>query len=171
MAGGPNWTGVNRSVYEMEGIFNYRDALQSTQGMYRKYIETEPNFSKFRALLEKADMTRMLDETGLLYTVFIPVDEAFESSGYPQAYLDGLTKSEAIKLVNFHIVRDSRVFSDGVVETVHTLSGLRLRMSGRWDTFRIYTVRDRMIRVIDEKSNMQASNGVLHATDKVLDDR
>ena len=166
------WNGVNGSMYEIDGIFEHLLNNDTTQLMYRTYLSNEPKFSRFKQILEKAGLEKTLDASRTVFTVFAPTNDAFESEGYTQDKVNQLSKEEAELLAGYHIARDVRVFTDGVVETITTLSGMRLTTTGSWDSFRLRTNRGVTGKIADENlMNLQVTNGVLHAIDNVMDAR
>ncbi|MDR1755700.1 MAG: fasciclin domain-containing protein [Culturomica sp.] len=167
------WEGVNGSIYEIDGIFELLLATDTNRVIYRTYIKNKPQLSHFNTLLEKAGMTKMLDVTLSVYTVFIPTNSAFEAGGYSADQIQQMSPAAARRLVEFHIAPQSRVFTDGRVSAVMSLGGLPIRFSGSWDSFRMITIRDRNIAVVNDpaQTNLQASNGVVQIINGVLDDR
>lgn len=168
----PTWEGVNGGIYEIDGIFEHLLSTDSTQLMYRTQLTKELKFTRFKQLIDKAEQQRLLDQTRTVFTVFAPVDSVFDANGYTAAHINQLSKEEALLILNDHIARDVRVFTDGKTQTVNTVGGMRLTISGSWDTFRISTTRGISARVQEEVlSNMQFSNGVLHGINNLLIDR
>lgn len=165
------WQGENGSIFEIDGIFEKLDRNDTNQLMYRTYLKDNPEFSTFNSLLEKANLLKLLDTKDQLFTVFAPTNEAFQSSGYSQSRLESMDEKEATKLVYYHIVRDSRIFTDGIVQTGNTMSGLSISTRGAWENFQVVTSRGKAAAVKDDQSNMQASNGVIHGITRVLDEQ
>lgn len=169
----PTWTGVNGSIYEIDGIFEALINLtvsDSTEYIYRSFIKDEPQFTTFKLLLEKAEQVSLLDSwKSTYYTVFAPTNEAFEASReYTQNKINQMTVQEARNLLWRHIVASRRIFTDGQTSgPIASMSNTILNMSGAWETFSIRTQYGGTT-VIDELANKQGSNGVFHGVSTVI---
>lgn len=120
-----------------------------------------PQFSTLLALVKKAGLADELSAQGAL-TVFAPTNSAFAK--VPKATLDALAKSPAkLKRVLLYHVVAGKVTAAKVVKlrSAKTLAGPGVRISVTGTTVRINTAR-----VI--KADVMASNGVVHAIDRVL---
>lgn len=169
----PTWTGVNGSIYEIDGIFEALINLttsDTTEYIYRSFIKDDPQFSTFKLLIEKAEQTTLLDSwRSTYYTVFAPTNEAFEASGsYTQNKINQMSAQDAKDLLLRHIVANRRIFTDGQTSgPIMAMSNTTLNMSGAWDNFSIRTQYGGTT-VIEELANQQGSNGVFHGVKTVI---
>lgn len=161
----PAWEADNGAIYEVDGIFNHLLNTDSTQLLYRTYIEKEENLSQFKLLIEKAEQKDLLDKTGITkYTVFAPTNEALAGRN-----IAGMEKEDALKLFRKCVVAGSRLYTDGFSEGIITLlDGSTRTFSGAWENCKLSTVYSNAGFILD-KCNLQGSNGVLHVVDKLIE--
>lgn len=159
------WVADNGAIFEVDGIFNHLLSTDSTQLLYRTYIEKDEDLSQFRLLIEKAEQKALLDQTGLTkYTVFAPSNEALAGRN-----IAAMEKDEALRLFRKCIVAGSRLYTDGVSAGIITLlDGSTRTFSGAWDNCRLSTTYNNAGFVL-EKCNRQGSNGVLHVVDRLIE--
>lgn len=118
-------------------------------------------FDTLESLVVSAGLAETLAGKGQ-FTVFAPTDKAF--SKVPKATLDALGKDpEALKRVLLYHVADGRKPAARVVRSrsIKTLAGPRLKVK----------VSKRAVRVGGARvisADIKASNGVVHAIDRVL---
>ena len=124
-------------------------------------IAEDRELSIFLGLLRESGMDSVLAGEGQ-YTVFVPVDSAFESPG--QVQLDSLKAhgEELRSLLARHIVPDRRLIfvSTGKIR-VTTLDGEEIAILVDEELVSV-----RKANVIDE--GLECSNGVVHVVDAVL---
>ena len=128
-------------------------------------LKASGNFKTFLKAVEAADLTGTLQKPGP-YTVFAPTDTAF--SKLPAATLDDLLKPEnkakLVKLLSYHIAANKFTAADlAKADEVKTLEGTEIDVETSAD--------GKTIEVDDAKvlgNDIDASNGVLHAIDTVL---
>lgn len=128
-------------------------------------IKAAGNFKTFLKAVEAADLTSTLQKPGPL-TVFAPTDTAF--SKMPASTLDDLLKPEnkakLVKLLSYHVASGKLTATDLVkTDEIKTLEGTDIDVDASAD--------GKIIEVDDAKilgSDIEASNGVLHAIDSVL---
>ena len=161
----PAWEADNGAIYEVDGIFNHLLHTDSTQLLYRTYIEKDENLSQFKLLIEKAEQKDLLDKTGITkYTVFAPTNEALAGRN-----IAGMEKEDALKLFRKCVVAGSRLYTDGFSEGIITLlDGSTRTFSGAWENCKLSTVYSNAGFILD-KCNRQGSNGVLHVVDKLIE--
>ena len=119
------------------------------------------NFKTLGSLLRQAGLARTL-KTGGPFTVFAPTDKAF--SKVPQSTLAALGKDHAkLRAVLLHHVVAKRLPAAKVVKrhSVKTLNGDRVHVRVR--NGKVFVGGARVVR-----ADVKASNGVIHAIDKVL---
>ena len=119
------------------------------------------NFETLTSLLKKAGLARTLKGDGP-YTVFAPTDRAFAK--VPQATLDALAKDKAkLRSVLLYHVAKRKLTAAKVVKrrSIKTLNGQRVRVRVRDD--RVFVGGARVTT-----ADIGASNGVIHAINKVL---
>lgn len=161
----PAWEADNGAIYEVDGIFNHLLSTDSTQLLYRTYIDKDEDLSQFKMLIEKAEQVSLLDRVDAnRYTVFAPTNEALAGKN-----IAAMEKEDALKLLRKCIVSGSRLYTDGYSEgPVKLLDGSIRTFSGAWENCKLSTVYGSAGFVLD-KSNRQGSNGVLHLVDKLIE--
>ena len=122
------------------------------------------NFKTLAAALREADLVNTLKGAGP-YTVFAPTDAAFAK--LPKAEVDALLKDkEKLKgILLFHVLPGS--LSSAAVHKMHdgdkvkTVSGKEFTLGLKGD---VVTVNGSVV----SKTDISASNGIIHAIDTVL---
>jgi uncharacterized surface protein with fasciclin (FAS1) repeats len=137
-------------------------------GPKKNLLETAAASGLFKTLgraLEDTQLTDLLNETGP-FTVFAPTDEAFAKipSAYLQALLADQTKLRS--LLSHHIVAAKvRAPRERAPNTATAIDGQTLTMTVEHGFYRVGdTVGDAQI----VKTNLRASNGLIHGIDSVL---
>jgi uncharacterized surface protein with fasciclin (FAS1) repeats len=126
-------------------------------------VDTAAAAGQFRTLvaaLEKADLVDTLKGAGP-YTVFAPTDEAFAK--LPKGALEGLLndKEKLTSVLTYHVVPGKVMAADVKPGKTKTVQGESLTVAAKNGTV---TVND--ARVV--KTDIAASNGVIHVVDSVL---
>ena len=139
-------------------------ARQPRWGPKKNIVETAAASGLFKTLgraLEDTHLTDMLSETGP-FTVFAPTDEAFAKM--PSADLRALLSDKARlrSVLSHHIVAAKvRAPREHLPNTATTVDGRKVTMTVEHG---FYKVEDAQI----VKTNLRASNGLIHAIDSVL---
>ena len=118
-------------------------------------------FETLTSLLAQADLVETLDGRGR-FTVFAPTDAAFAK--VPQSTLDALAADpEQLKAVLLYHVAPGKLTARKVVKrkSIRTLNGARVKVRANRKGVRINDARVR-------KTDIRASNGVIHVIDGVL---
>ena len=117
------------------------------------------NFKTLAAALTAADLVKTLKGKGP-FTVFAPTDEAFAK--IPKADLDALLKDKAklTAVLTYHVVPAKVMSSDVKAGDAPTVNGKPLKITTAGG------VMVNNAKVI--KTDVTASNGVIHAIDTVL---
>jgi uncharacterized surface protein with fasciclin (FAS1) repeats len=130
----------------------------------KNVVETAAIAGSFKTLgtaIRAAGLVDMLSGKGP-FTVFAPTDEAFAK--VPQADLDALLKDKAelTQVLTYHVVSDIvKAPREGSPRSATTVNGAELQI----------TAKDRGFRVNNAtvvKTEIVASNGVIHAIDTLL---
>lgn len=127
-------------------------------------VETAVASGQFKTLvsaIKAANLVQVLKGEGP-FTVFAPTEEAF--SKLPEGSLEVLLKDRArlVVILTYHVVQGKHTFIDlKRVESLKTVQGQGVRISGKKGPIH---VNDAMI----VQGDIEASNGVCHAIDKVL---
>ena len=120
-----------------------------------------PQLSTLVSLVKKAGLAGTLSKPGA-YTVFAPTNAAFAK--VPKATLNSLAKNPAAlkRVLLYHVVA-GKVPAAKVVtlRSTKTLAGPTVRISVTGKTVRINTARV-------AKTDVMASNGIVHVIDRVL---
>jgi uncharacterized surface protein with fasciclin (FAS1) repeats len=139
-------------------------ARQPRWGPKKNILETAAASGRFKTLgraLEDTHLTDILSEKGP-FTLFAPTDEAFAK--LPAADLRSLLadKAKLRSVLSYHIVGERvRAPRERAPNTATTIDGRKLTMTVEHG---YYKVGDAQI----VKTNLRASNGVIHAIDTVL---
>jgi uncharacterized surface protein with fasciclin (FAS1) repeats len=119
------------------------------------------SFKTLAKLLTDADLVGVMKGPGP-YTVFAPTDEAFAK--VPKDVLDGLAKDKAKlqEVLKYHVLTSKWTTDDfKLVKQTGTAQGKPVSFVVSGGTF---TVNDAKV----VKANIDCSNGMVHAIDKVL---
>ena len=140
------------------------EASAASAGAKKDIVETAVEAGRFNtlaSLLKKAGLVKTLKGKGP-YTVFAPTDAAFAK--VPQATLDelGQDKAKLRSVLLYHVV-GRKLTAAKIVKrrSVKTLNGQRVRIRVRGETVRVGGARV-------TTADVGASNGVIHAINKVL---
>lgn len=117
-------------------------------------------FTTLVAALQKADLVDTLKGAGP-YTVFAPTDAAFAK--LPKGALEGLLedKEKLIAVLTYHVVPGRVMAADVKPGTVETVQGESLTIATKND--RVMVNEARVV-----KTDIAASNGVIHVIDSVV---
>lgn len=123
------------------------------------------NFTTLVAALQATGLDATLSDETAQFTVFAPTDEAFDKLG--QGTIDSLlADTDALSnILLYHVIADQVVNA----ETALTLNGSMVEMANG-DTITV-TIREGSLFVNDSKvivTDVEASNGIIHAIDTVL---
>ncbi|MEP0765657.1 MAG: fasciclin domain-containing protein [Fimbriimonadia bacterium] len=119
------------------------------------------NFKTLVAAVQKAGLVETLKGDGP-FTVFAPTDEAFAK--VPKATLDALLndKAKLTQVLTYHVVAGSVKASDVVkLKSAKTVNGQSLSISATKNGVKVGNAK-----VL--KTDISASNGVIHVIDTVL---
>jgi uncharacterized surface protein with fasciclin (FAS1) repeats len=122
---------------------------------------SDPQFSTLVGLVQKAGLAETLSQGS--FTVFAPTNAAFAK--VPKATLDALAANpDQLKAVlTYHVVAGRLTAGKVVRRTrIKTVNGASIRVTVRGTTVRL----NRTAKVV--KTNIRASNGVIHVIDRVL---
>jgi uncharacterized surface protein with fasciclin (FAS1) repeats len=122
---------------------------------------SDPQFSTLVGLFEKAGLAETLSSGR--YTVFAPTNAAFAK--VPKATLDALAADpdQLRAVLTYHAVSGRLTAASVVRRTrIKTVNGASIRVSVRGRSVRL----NRTSRIT--KTNIRASNGVVHVIDRVL---
>jgi len=125
-------------------------------------LKLDPRFSELKMAVEAAGLMETV-ETGGPFTLFAPVDAAFDKLAGK-----ALGKKEATQLVNKHLVKGT-IYSLALIgHTYDTLSGATINTEAIENQDRTYIVKegDHTAKILE--LNQHATNGVIHALDKIL---
>ena len=135
----------------------------STQKDIAQVAASSPQFSTLVSLLEKAGLVGALKRG--TYTVFAPTNAAFAK--LPKATLAAVGKDPALleKVLTYHVVKGKAPAAKVVTlngKSVKTLEGQGVRVSIRGG--KVYLNGSSRVT----KTDVMASNGVIHVIDRVL---
>ncbi|NJK40095.1 MAG: fasciclin domain-containing protein [Oscillatoriales cyanobacterium RM2_1_1] len=130
-------------------------------------VEIASNDSTFSTLvtaLKAADLVEVLSQPGP-YTVFAPTDEAFAAlpDGTVEKLLEPENKDQLVKLLQYHVVPTKVMAADIQPGAVETVEGMPLEIQVDEGT-KAVTVNGAGV----VKTDITASNGVIHVIDSVL---
>lgn len=120
-----------------------------------------PNFSTLVSLVKKAGLVDVLKGSGP-FTVFAPTNDAFAK--LPKATLEAVGKDKdlLIKVLTYHVVAGKVTAADVVkLKSAKTVQGSKVHINVKGGKVRI-----NKSNVV--KTDIMASNGVIHVIDTVL---
>lgn len=126
------------------------------------HATANPNFSTLASLLTQQELVGTLDGTASSpFTVFAPLNSAFDTTTLN--LYSGLTSTQKTAVLAYHVVAGANVLSNAIP-------------SGPITTFETGTITISGTVITDEQNrttnivatDVQASNGVIHAVNKVL---
>lgn len=129
----------------------------SSESIYA-LIHGDDRFSTFAAAIDSADLDQTLSGPGP-FTVFAPTNQAIGQ--FDGELLQVENEDELRDLLLSHISNGEMMVSDLSGQTVRTLAGGDVRVSGSGDSLRVGDAR-----VVE--ADIHAANGVIHAVEKVL---
>lgn len=135
----------------------------SSRAAKKDIVQTAVAAGKFKtlaSLVQQANLVKTLKGKGP-YTVFAPTDAAFAK--VPKATLDGLdTKAKLRAVLLLHVAKGKLTAKKVVKRTsIKTLNGQRLKVKVR--NGKVFVGGARVVT-----PDVKASNGVIHAINKVL---
>jgi uncharacterized surface protein with fasciclin (FAS1) repeats len=138
-------------------------ALASSAALAADIVETAAAADQFKTLvaaLQKADLVNTLKGAGP-YTVFAPTDAAFAK--LPKGALDDLLKDQEklAAVLTYHVVPGKVMSADVKPGKVKTVQGQSLTLAAKNGAVMVDDAR-----VI--KTDITASNGVIHVIDSVV---
>lgn len=138
-------------------------AATASTALATDIVDTAASAGQFNTLvtaLKKADLVDTLRGTGP-YTVFAPTDEAFAK--LPEGALEGLLqdKEKLAAVLTYHVVPGKVMAADVKPGKVKTVQGQSLTVATKNDAVMVNDAR-----VV--KTDIAASNGVIHVIDSVV---
>lgn len=136
--------------------------VQASEMNIVQTAEKAGNFKTLTTALKAADLVKTLEGKGP-YTVFAPTDEAFAK--LPKGELESLLKPEnkakLTKILTYHVVSSKILAKDIKPGMVKTVGGgeLAIKVEGK---------KVEVDGASVAKTDVLASNGVIHTIDKVL---
>lgn len=129
----------------------------------KNHAIANPNFSTLTSLLVAQGLVPMLDGTiGSPFTVFAPINTAFDSATL--SLYGGLSSDLKTQVLTYHVVGGVNVRSNAIpTGNITTLQGQTFSITGTSIDDAGSTVNKNIIL-----KDVQCSNGVVHAIDKVL---
>ncbi|NER15987.1 fasciclin domain-containing protein [Spongiivirga citrea] len=137
------------------------------------FATADPNFSVLVSALTRSDVadqnyvTTLAGTTNSPFTVFAPIDTAFTDllGELGVSELSDIDTATLVATLNHHVVAGANVQSGQIMDgmTVATLGG---DVTANIDPVSITDARSRVSNVI--AADVQATNGVIHAVDKVI---
>lgn len=126
-------------------------------------LRRQPQFSVFAALLEQAALDEVLESAGS-YTVFAPINDAFEAMGASElAALTSPANSDRLRdVLEYHIAGGD--FRQRQLSTVSQVTSVQ----GRGLDIRTAGQRMFVNGAVIVQPNIAAANGVIHGIDVVL---
>jgi len=125
-------------------------------------LKLDPRFSALKMAVEAAGLMETIETDGP-FTLFAPIDEAFEKFAGKD-----IGKKEATQIVNKHLVKGT-IYALGLLgHTYDTLSGASINTEAIEDQPNTFTVTEGDQTAKITELNQHATNGVIHAIDKIL---
>ncbi len=129
--------------------------------------EHNPEFSTLVAAIKAAGLVQTLEGNGP-FTVFAPTNRAFAAlpKGTLKTLLEPANKSELASILTYHVVPGALKASQIQPGTVKTVNGATFTVNTANGKVKITDGKGTTVRVI--KTNIVASNGVIHVINGVL---
>ena len=126
------------------------------------HATANPNFSTLASLLTQQELVGTLDGTSSLpFTVFAPLNSAFDTATLN--LYSGLTSTQKTAVLTYHVVAGANVLSNAIPSgSITTFETGTFTISGTVIT----DEQNRTTNIV--ATDVQASNGVIHAINKVL---
>lgn len=165
----PTFESESGSIYDVDGFGKMLYSTDTTMTVMKRMLEV-PELSLFVEMCRVGGVYSTLNRVDLNnYTVFAPTNDAMNEFGAVPANYE---ETEAKDFVERHLILNRKIFTDGQTTGAYTSEqGLSYTLSGAWDSFRLDT-QYRSASVVPDgdhaMSNIQASNGVVHCIDNVL---
>lgn len=135
------------------------------------FAVADPNFSSLVTALSREDLVGTLQSTDspAPFTVFAPTNDAFSSllNELEAGSLDDIDSATLSPVLQYHVIIENNVTSDELTNNmiVSTLQGENIIIN-LGDNVTITDANDRVSTII--AVDVQATNGVIHAIDRVL---
>ena len=129
--------------------------------------EHNPQFSTLVAAIKAAGLTKTLEGTGP-FTVFAPTNRAFAAlpKGTLRTLLKPANKAELANILTYHVVPGALKASEISPGPVKTVIGATFTVNSANGKLTITDGKGRTVQII--KTNILASNGVIHVINGVL---
>jgi uncharacterized surface protein with fasciclin (FAS1) repeats len=128
---------------------------------------SNPDFSTLAKAVDAAGLTGTLAGAGP-FTVFAPTNEAFAKlpAGTPASLLKPENKEQLSAILTYHVVPAKVMAADVTPGTVKTVNGAELTINVDGSNVLITDGQGNTAKVV--KTDIEASNGVVHVIDAVL---
>jgi len=128
---------------------------------------SDPDFTTLVAAVKAAGLAGTLSGPGP-YTVFAPTNEAFAAlpAGTVASLLEPQNKAELTKILTYHVVPGALMAGDIMPGSVKTVEGTDVTVNSTGGTLTITDGKGGTAKII--KTDIVASNGVIHVIDAVL---
>lgn len=135
------------------------------KSMYGDIVEvaaSKEDFSTLVAAVKAADLVSVLQSEGP-FTVFAPTNAAFEAlpEGTVESLLMPENKDQLVKILTYHVVPGKVMAKDVKTMEAETAAGASVQLTKNYNGVMI---NDANI----VKTDIKASNGVIHVIDKVI---
>lgn len=149
------------NVIASNGVIHIVDAVIGLPTIVT-HAAANPNFSTLTDLLSAQGLVPTLSGTsGSPFTVFAPLNSAFDSATL--SLYGGLTSAQKTAVLTYHVVGGANVLSNGIPTTpITTLETGTFTIAGTTIT----DEQNRQTNIV--LTDVQCSNGVIHAVNKVL---
>ena len=156
--------GVVLAGFAMAGTATARDSDDKPRSPGKNIVETAAGAGSFKTLVSLVQQAGLADTLarGGTFTVFAPTDAAFDK--VPQETLSALAADpQQLKAVLLYHVAKGELRARKVVKrrSIKTLNGARVKVKAKRRSVKVNNAR-----IV--KPNVRASNGVIHAIDRVL---
>jgi uncharacterized surface protein with fasciclin (FAS1) repeats len=149
------------NIIASNGVIHIVDAVIGLPTI-ATHATANPNFSTLTDLLSAQGLVPTLSGTsGSPFTVFAPLNSAFDSSTL--SLYGGLTSAQQTAVLTYHVVGGANVLSNAIPTTpITTLETGTFTIAGTTIT----DEQNRQTNIV--LTDVQCSNGVIHAVNKVL---
>ncbi|XP_069496605.1 periostin isoform X4 [Ambystoma mexicanum] len=144
-------------------IHVFRQMIKPAESSLFQILSQDKRFSIFLSLVEAADLKDLLSEAGD-WTLFVPTNDAFK--GLSDAEMASLRQNKLAlqNIILYHLTRGVFIgggFEQGVTNILKSIQGSKLMVKSINDSLSVNGVSSL-------EPDVMASNGVIHAVDKLL---
>ncbi|MCS3795048.1 putative surface protein with fasciclin (FAS1) repeats [Chitinophagaceae bacterium OAS944] len=155
-----------------KGYDKYWSKENPKTGFIYDKVKNDPNFTTFAAGLERADLVKYVNVSGL-YTVFAPTNEAFEKYFQKMGYssINDVPVNTLFFILSYHIANNMWYYYDFRTRFITSQKVTYITRNNKFlniDVSATDVFKVNGISVISSLQDLDAENGVIHGIGEVL---